>query len=60
MRSTPMKAVVEAMMNKRVNGDIKYVGMSMRSNLNYRDIFTSKVMFVDIFLVLLHYDMSMK
>ncbi len=41
MRRTPMDEVVRSMMNKR-NGDIKYVGINMRSNLTYRDIFNSK------------------
>jgi len=42
MRSTPIKEVVNVMMNKNTNGAIKYVGFSMRSNLTYRDIFMSK------------------
>jgi hypothetical protein len=41
MRTTPMEEVVRCMANKR-NGNIKYVGISMRSNLTYRDIFLSK------------------
>ena len=41
MRTTPMEDVVRCMSNKR-NGNIKYVGISMRSNLTYRDIFLSK------------------
>lgn len=41
MRRTPMEEVVRSMINKR-NGDIKYVGINMRSNLTYRDIFNSK------------------
>ena len=41
MRTTPMEEVVRCMMNKQ-NGNIKYVGISMRSNLTYRDIFLSK------------------
>ncbi len=40
MRQTPILPVVQSMINS--NGNIKYVGMSMRSNLCYRDIFTSK------------------
>lgn len=39
MRPTPMKEVVDAMNN---NEEIKYVGVSMKSNLNYYDIFSSK------------------
>jgi hypothetical protein len=39
MRHTPINAVVETMWN---HPNIKYVGMSMRSNLTYRDIFLSK------------------
>lgn len=40
MRYTPIQEVVESMRNS--NGSIKYVGMNMRSNLLYRDIFLSK------------------
>lgn len=40
MRITPIQEVVQSM---RVSeGNVKYVGMNMRSNLCYRDIFTSK------------------
>ena len=39
MRPTPMKDVVHAMWCHRT---IKYVGVSMRSNLRYRDIFLAK------------------
>lgn len=39
MRPTPMKEVVDAMNN---NEEIKYVRVSMKSNLNYYDIFSSK------------------
>lgn len=39
MRPTPIKEVVSAMTSRE---DIKYVGMSMKSNLNYYDIFSSK------------------
>ena len=39
MRPTPMRDVVHAMWRHR---NIKYVGISMRSNLIYRDIFNSK------------------
>lgn len=39
MRKTPVKETVHAMLN---NPGVKYVGMSMRSNLMYRDIFLSK------------------
>ena len=39
MRMTPIKETVEAMWN---NSKVKYVGMSMRSNLTYGDIFQSK------------------
>jgi hypothetical protein len=39
MRPTPMTQVVETMYRHRT---IKYVGISMRSNLTYRDIFYSK------------------
>ena len=39
MRTTPIPEVVKAMLH---NPKIKYVGMSMRSNLMYRDIFTGK------------------
>lgn len=40
MRKTPIKEVVQSMINSE--GNVKYIGMSMRSNLCYRDIFTSK------------------
>jgi hypothetical protein len=40
MRQTPIPKVVESMTKSK--GSIKYVGMNMRSNLIYRDIFTSK------------------
>ena len=40
MRHTPIHEVVQTMTNS--SGEIKYVGMNMRSNLCYRDIFTSK------------------
>jgi len=39
MRATPIRQVVDAMWR---HPNIKYVGMSMRSNLMYRDIFLSK------------------
>lgn len=39
MRPTPIRDTVHAMWN---NSNVKYVGMSMRSNLLYRDIFQSK------------------
>lgn len=39
MRPTPIKEVVLAMESRK---EIKYVGMSMKSNLNYYDIFSSK------------------
>lgn len=39
MRPTPVKETVEAMFR---HPNIKYVGMSMRSNLMYRDIFVGK------------------
>ncbi len=39
MRTTPLRETVNAMWN---NSAIKYVGMSMRSNLLYYDIFQSK------------------
>lgn len=39
MRPTPLRETVHAMWN---NSGVKYVGMSMRSNLTYRDIFLSK------------------
>jgi hypothetical protein len=39
MRKTPIKNVVEAMVNDE---RVKYVGLSMRSNLIYRDLFLSK------------------
>jgi len=41
MRKTPVKQIVETMVND-VQQRIKYVGLSMRSNLMYRDIFMSK------------------
>ena len=41
MRETPIKDAIQAMINDK-SGDIKYIGMNMRSNLNYRDIFLSK------------------
>jgi len=40
MRHTPIQSVVQSMTNS--NGCIKYVGMNMRSNLTYRDTFTTK------------------
>ena len=40
MRTTPIKETVEAMWN---NSKVKYVGMSMRSNLTYGDIFQEQV-----------------
>lgn len=39
MRPTPIQEVVSAMKSRE---EIKYVGMSMKSNLNYFDIFSSK------------------
>ena len=39
MRPTPMKDVVLAMENRE---EVKYVGVSMKSNMNYYDIFSSK------------------
>uniref|UniRef100_A0A7S2LZV4 Uncharacterized protein n=1 Tax=Skeletonema marinoi TaxID=267567 RepID=A0A7S2LZV4_9STRA len=39
MRPTPIQEVVSAMESRE---DIKYVGVSMKSNLNYYDIFSSK------------------
>lgn len=39
MRATPVKETVEAMFR---HPNIKYVGMSMRSNMMYRDIFIGK------------------
>lgn len=39
MRPTPIKEVIRTMWN---HSNIKYVGMSMRSNLMYRDIFISQ------------------
>lgn len=39
MRHTPMEEAVRAMWNHR---HIKYIGMSMRSNLSYRDLFLDK------------------
>lgn len=39
MRATPVRETVEAMFR---HPNIKYVGMSMRSNLMYRDIFIGK------------------
>ena len=41
MRCTPMQEVVNSMVNNH-SGDIKYVGINMRSNLTYRDVFNSK------------------
>jgi hypothetical protein len=41
MRETPIKDAIQAMRND-TSGDIKYIGMNMRSNLTYRDIFLSK------------------
>ena len=40
MRITPLQETLHAMVMSE--GHIKYVGMSMRSNLTYRDIFLSK------------------
>jgi hypothetical protein len=40
MRQTPVEEVIEAMWNNPYT--IKYVGMSMRSNLQYLDIFMNK------------------
>ena len=40
MRITPLQEALHAMVMSQ--GHIKYVGMSMRSNLTYRDIFLSK------------------
>ncbi|KAL7540619.1 hypothetical protein ACHAWF_006735 [Thalassiosira exigua] len=40
LRPTPVSEVVAAMENNR--GIIKYVGMSMRSNLMYHDVFSGK------------------
>jgi hypothetical protein len=39
MRPTPMKEALEAMWHHR---NIKFIGLSMRSNINYRDIFLGK------------------
>lgn len=39
MRATPIREVVDAMKRRQ---EIKYVGMSMKSNLTYYDIFSSK------------------
>lgn len=39
MRPAPVRETVEAMLN---HPNVKYVGMSMRSNLMYRDIFVGK------------------
>ncbi|KAL7534376.1 hypothetical protein ACHAXR_005829 [Thalassiosira sp. AJA248-18] len=41
LRPTPVKEVVNSMANDD-QGQIKYVGMSMRSNLMYHDIFSGK------------------